>query len=104
MKVYSFSLGFLACFIMVASLFFAGCESQPPSVEAKTAIAEPGPAIAEKPAEPEPAVAETPAEPKPAVTEKPAEPKPAVTEKPAEPKPPVTEKPAEPKPCRRETC
>jgi len=98
MKVYSFSLGFLACFIMVASLFFAGCESQPPPVEAKTAIAEPGPAIAEKPAEPEPAVAETPAEPKPPVTEKPAEPKPAVAEKPAEPKPPVTEKPAKPRP------
>ena len=98
MKVYSFSLGFLACFIMVASLFFAGCESQAPSVEAKTAIAEPGPAIAEKPAEPEPAVAETPAEPKPPVTEKPAEPKPPVTEKPAELKPAVAEKPAEPKP------
>ncbi len=91
MKLYSFSLGFLACFTMLASLFFAGCESQAPPVEAKTVIAEPGPAIAEKPAEPEPAVAETPAEPNSPVTEKPAEPKPPVTEKPAEPEPTVTE-------------
>ena len=96
MKLYSFSLGLLACFTMLASLFFAGCESQPPPVEAKTVIAEPGPAIAEKPAEPEPAVAETPAEPKLTVTEKPAELKPPVTEKPAKPEPTVVEKPVEP--------
>ena len=96
MKLYSFSLGLLACFTMLASLFFAGCESQAPPVEAKTVIVEPGPAIAEKPAEPEPAVAETPAEPKPPVTEKPAEPEPTVTEKPAEPEPTVAETPPEP--------
>ena len=96
MKLYSFSLGFLACFSMLACLFFAGCESQARPVETKTVIAEPAPAVAEKPAEPEPAVAEKPTEPEPAVAEKPAEPKPAVTEEPAEPEPAVTEPPAEP--------
>jgi len=85
MKACSFGLGYLVCFVMLACLFFVGCESQAPTAETKTVVAEPKPAVAEKPTEPKPAVAEKPAEPKPAVAEKPTEPKPPVAEKPAEP-------------------